>query len=35
MKPLTELGRAATRIDDINKVTEFMRLAIAIGGSRR
>jgi hypothetical protein len=35
MKPLTELGRAATHIDNINKAMEFMRLAIAIGGSQR
>jgi hypothetical protein len=35
MKTLNELGRAAQSYDQINKVVEFMRLAIAIGGSRR
>jgi hypothetical protein len=35
MKPLTELGRAATHIDNINKSMEFMRLCVAIGGSQR
>jgi hypothetical protein len=35
MKPIVELGRAATHVDNLNKSMEFVRLAIAIGGSRR
>jgi hypothetical protein len=34
MKPLTELGRQAVHTDNINKTMEFVRLCIAIGGSR-
>jgi hypothetical protein len=34
MKTLSELGRQAVRIDDINKSMEFLRLCIAIGSTR-
>jgi hypothetical protein len=35
MKTLSELGRQAVHIDNINKAMEFTRLAIAIGDSRQ